>query len=351
MTSTLHPLAYTQQINTAAEKTTVTYSQLFYSWFPISQLQEKLCSDLYSDFYYAVRLIDDVQDETNYRNGKPTSNIVFGIPLTINAGMLATVQLMQRILEFKNDKVTEVFLDEFKLMWEAQGEQLKWNKDRQCPSLEELANMSIKKGVLVTLFGRILCALCGKDESGFLNMFRNFNLLLQVENDMDGTASLRDVTEGQYNFVTSYAIQQELKLKGSNKFEQILLSKTNDEKSLNEARNILIETESFEFCYEFRNKLLLEIIAETKRIGGNNFCEELLITCGGEKLHTWGKDLDSVGEKLHTWGKDLDSVGEKLHTWGKDLDSVGEKLHTWGKDLDSVSKKLHTWGKELDSNN
>jgi geranylgeranyl pyrophosphate synthase len=288
MTSILIPIVYTQQNTPLTTESSVSYAQLFKSWFPISNEQVELCSTLYDKFYCAVRLIDDVQDETRVnKNGKPTANSVFGVPLAINAGMLATVQLMNHILEFKNDKVTQVFLDEFKIMWEGQGEQLQWTKDAKCPSKDEVVKMSQKKGVLATLFGRILCALSGRDDSVYRNLFSKFNVLLQIENDMEGTASLKDITEGQYNFLTSYAVERESLLKASNRLEQILLSKTTDEKLLNEARIILIETGAFEFSNEYKNKILSEIINETKAIGGNQFCEDVLNIYGTKKLKSW----------------------------------------------------------------
>jgi geranylgeranyl pyrophosphate synthase len=284
MTSILIPIVSTLQYI----ESSVSYAKLFKSWFPISNEQAELCSTLYEKFYCAVRLIDDVQDETLVnKNGKPTANTIFGVPLAINAGMLATVQLMNHILEFKNDKVTQVFLDEFKIMWEGQGEQLQWTKDAKCPSKDEVVLMSQKKGVLVTLFGRILCALCSRDDSVYRNLFNKFNLLLQIENDLEGTASLKDITEGQYNFITAYAVEQERILKASNRLEQILLSKTTDEKLLNEARTILIETGAFEFTNEYKNKILYEIINETKVIGGNQFCEDVLKVYGTKKLKSW----------------------------------------------------------------
>jgi len=342
MTAVINPLAYTIQEH-PTEKTSITYAQLFNSWFPITNEQTKLCNELYDYFYYAVRIIDDVQDETSYRNGKPTANVVFGLPLTINAGMTATTLLMEKILEFKNDQVTKVFLNEFKLMWEGQGEQLMWNHTKKCPSIEEVVTMTQKKGVLVTLFGRILCALCGKDESAYLNLFNKFNILIQIENDIDGTAHSRDITEAQYNFVTVYAILQERKLKDTNRFEQILLSKTNDEKLLNEAKNILIETGAFELCFVYMQKILMEIMAECKQIGGNKFCEEVITYYGTKKLLQWGKDLkNSTG--LLQWGKDLDNSTGLLQ-WGKDLDNSTGLLQ-WGKDLKN-STGLLQWGKDL----
>jgi len=286
ITNTLAPLTYTQQV-APNKDTNLTYTQLFASWFPISHEQAKLCNKLFNEFYFAVRLIDDVQDETKTRNGKPTANIVFGVPLTINAGMLATTQLIERLFEFNNEKAMRVFLEEFKLMWEGQGEQLLWTENKTCPSLDEVIKMSEKKGIMVTLFGRFLCALAGKDDTPFRELFKKFNLILQVENDISGTADLRDVTEGQYNSVIAYAVTQEKKLNGTSRLEQILLSKTSDLNELNEARNILISTRAFEFANDFKASIMTDIIACTKAIGGNKFCEDIITIYGIKKLNAW----------------------------------------------------------------
>lgn len=282
-TEVLAPLSYTKQEHSQNQQS-VSYSELFKAWFTITDEQKNLANQFADEFYFAVRLIDDVQDNTLTRNGKPTANAVYGSPLAINAGMIATVQLMKRVNEFKNDKVTDLFIEEFNLMWKGQGQQLQWTS---CPSLAEVIQMSEKKGVLASLFGRMLCALSGNNDAQYLNLFRNLNVLLQIENDIDGTSTLRDITEGQYNFVTTFAILKEKELHGTNRLEQILLSKTSDAAVLNEARNILVETQAFEYSITFKNKLITEIVNEVKLIGNNTFCEEILIRYGVKKLKAW----------------------------------------------------------------
>jgi len=216
--------------------------------------------------------------------------LFFGVPLTINDGMLSTTQLMQHLLEFNDTQAMKIFLEEYKLMWEGQGEQLQWTQDKRCPSLDEVVKMSEKKGVMVSLFGRFLCALSKKDDSQFVELFKKFNILLQIENDIAGTATLRDITEGQYNFVIAYAIQEQKKVNNSStsRLEQILLTKTSDQKDLNEARDILVSTGAFEFSNNYKINLMREIIDSTKQIGGNKFCEELMTVYGTKKLIHWG---------------------------------------------------------------
>jgi geranylgeranyl pyrophosphate synthase len=282
-TEVLAPLSYTKQEHSQNQQS-VSYSELFKAWFTITDEQKNLANQFADEFYFAVRLIDDVQDNTLTRNGKPTANAVYGSPLAINAGMIATVQLMKRVNQFKNDKVIDLFIEEFTLMWEGQGQQLQWTS---CPSLAEVIQMSEKKGVLASLFGRMLCALSGNNDAQYLNLFRNLNVLLQIENDIDGTSTLRDITEGQYNFVTTFAILKEKELHGTNRLEQILLSKTSDAAVLNEARNILVETQAFEYSITFKNKLITEIVNEVKLIGNNTFCEEILIRYGVKNLKAW----------------------------------------------------------------
>jgi len=286
-TDILAPLQYTKQEH-SYNITTITYTELFNAWFPITSEQKTLANLFADEFYFAVRLIDDVQDNTLKRNGKATANAIYGNPLTINAGMIATVQLLKRVNEFKNAKVTEVFLEVFNLMWEGQGQQLLWTS---CPSLAEVIQMSEKKGVLASLFGRMLCALSGKDDARYLSLFNNINVLIQIDNDIAGTTTLRDITEGQYNFVTAFAIQKEKELHGTNRLEQILLSKTSDATVLNEARNILIETQAFEYSNAFNKKLLTEIVNDVKLIGNNAFCEEILTRYEGKNILNWIETL------------------------------------------------------------
>jgi len=285
-TDILAPLLYTKQEHSPNQQST-SYTELFAAWFTLTSEQKNLANQFADEFYFAVRIIDDVQDNTLKRNGKPTANAIYGNPLTINAGMIATVQLMKRLTEFKNEKVTEVFIEEFNRMWEGQGQQLQWTT---CPSLAEVIQMSEKKGVLASIFGRMLCALSGNNDAQYISLLRKLNVLLQIENDIDGTSALRDITEGQYNFVTTYAILKEKELHGTNRLEQILLLKTSDTVVLNEARNVLIETQAFEYSIAFKNNLITEIVNEVKGIGNNTFCEVILTRYGAKNFqNTWAQ--------------------------------------------------------------
>jgi len=114
------------------------------------------------------------------------------------------------------------------------------------------------------------------------------SVVIQFHNDVEGTATLRDITEGQYNLVTTYAILQEKKVNGgTSRLEHILLSKTTDKNELNEARDILMSTHAFEFSEASIASLVQEIVTCAKEIGGNKFCEEVLIMYNGKKLSDW----------------------------------------------------------------
>jgi geranylgeranyl diphosphate synthase type 3 len=259
--------------------------ELLYSWFPISNENREKFESIFLRSLHFGSLLDNIQDSTPARNGKPTAHMVYGVPLTLNSGVIGLADILMDIASFNNQRLTQVFLEEFKDIYVGQGLQLQWNCDKKCPKMEEVIDVCSKKGACISLGGRILAALSGvQDDSKFFPILKKLNTVMQVCNDIDGCVDLRDIKEGQYNFVTVYTIQQEKLANGISRLEEIMFTPEKDDKMLNEARDIMTQYGAFEFSNKFVDQLTLDIIQSIREVGGNVKAEEVLSIKGIRKV-------------------------------------------------------------------
>jgi len=263
----------------------ISIYELLYSWFPVRQEDRAKFESILLRSIHFGSLLDNIQDNTPSRNGKPTAHTVYGIPLTLGSGVVGLADILLDVASFNNSRLTQVFLEEFKDIYVGQGLQLQWNNDKKCPTMQEVKDVCAQKGAIISLGGRILAALAGvQDDSQYLPILKQINTVMQVCNDIDGCADLRDIIEGQYNFVTVYTIQQEKLAKGVSRLEEIMSSQEKSDKMLNEARDIMTQYDAFTFANKFVDDSTLNIIQYIKNIGGNVKAEELLALKGIRKI-------------------------------------------------------------------
>jgi len=337
---TLAPFNYASNLFESFQSNKLSAKDLFEQWFNLNkEIVEKLYH-IYLKFIHVTLLIDDIQDGTLARSGRPTANAIYGVPLAVNAGVLVFSELMEEVASLRDDKVLNVFLEEWKNVYKGQGIQLQWNKDKTCPTMNDAIEMCTLKGCMYTLWGRLACASMKYDENKYLNVFKMMNLAMQIDNDISGCADLRDIKEGQYNFVTIFSILREKQIKNnSSRLQDILNSTEKTNEMLNEARDIMCQTNAFEYAYFFLNNLCSEIKKEVNAIGGNSKFESFIEKFSIDTLRGWpsgSKDASLLGNNLAGWpngSKDgTDSaLGDNLAGWpsgSKDV-SLGNNLAGW----------------------
>jgi len=263
----------------------ISIYELLFSWFPVSNEDRVKFESILLRSLHFGSLLDNIQDNTPSRNGKPTAHTVYGIPLTLGSGVVGLADILLDVASFNNPRLTQVFLEEFKDIYVGQGLQLQWNNDKKCPTMQEVIDVCSQKGAIISLGGRLLAALAGvQNDSQYLPILKQINTVMQVLNDIDGCVDLRDIVEGQYNFVTVYTIQQEKFAKGVSRLEEIMFAKEKDDKMLNEARDLMTQYDAFTFANKFVDDSTLNIIQSIKNIGGNIQAEELLSLKGIKKI-------------------------------------------------------------------
>lgn len=109
------------------------------------------------DYLLMVYRIDDIQDMSLLRRGRPVAHRIFGVAQTINSANYAYFLGQQRLYALKSPKALEIFTEELLNLHRGQGLDLFWRDSLNCPTEEEYLEMvSNKTGGLFRLAIRLL---------------------------------------------------------------------------------------------------------------------------------------------------------------------------------------------------
>lgn len=117
----------------------------------------------------ATLIIDDIHDQSLKRRGKTCAYLLFGKPLTLNAGYLKTLQILNELDKFYPvlaiDTIRKLYIDSFYKGHIGQGFDIYWREIKHIPSLEEYIIMvDNKTGIIFTTSIKI-CDLCNNKQA------------------------------------------------------------------------------------------------------------------------------------------------------------------------------------------
>ena len=113
----------------------------------------------------ASLVIDDIQDNSEIRRGKPAAHIVYGIPISINSAYLKCFTLLSNVKDKYPTEVVpliqELMIDAFEKCHIGQGYDILWSKEKYIPTLDEYLSMINNKTgtgftLLYNLYSKII---------------------------------------------------------------------------------------------------------------------------------------------------------------------------------------------------
>ncbi|KAK5994813.1 Bifunctional sesterterpene synthase astC [Cladobotryum mycophilum] len=161
----------------------------------------------------ASLILDDIEDNSPIRRGKPAVHTVFGHSQAIHAANFMSVQATRKVRELCNDLAMDVLLDELENLYLGQSLDLNWKFELRCPAEEEYLNMvDNKTGGMFRLLIRLLQA--EAPEQGGINLsFDHFATLFgrffQIRDDYMNLRSsvyanqkgpCEDLDEGKFSY-------------------------------------------------------------------------------------------------------------------------------------------------------
>ncbi|CAI7666554.1 unnamed protein product [Penicillium bialowiezense] len=95
------------------------------SWFEVPPNKIERIEKIISSLHHASLLLDDIEDDSPLRRGKPTAHRIFGHSQTINSANFLYVQAVEQVLQLTKDS-QEFFMVEMKKLHIGQSHDLYW---------------------------------------------------------------------------------------------------------------------------------------------------------------------------------------------------------------------------------
>jgi geranylgeranyl pyrophosphate synthase len=226
-------------------------------------------------------MVDDIEDASEYRRGKPCTYKLYGLDIAINAGnamyylpLLPLIENRNRVSPEKLCKVYEVYVQEMINISLGQAMDIAWHrglaKADEIDEKDYLQMCAYKTGTLARMAAKIAAVLSGS--SGELvekigHFAESIGVAFQIQDDVLDLTSKgfaekkggrgQDITEGKRSLPVIHALKT-ADVKDSKRLVEILAVHTSNQKLRDEAIAIIEKYRSIEYSKELARKMAQE---------------------------------------------------------------------------------------------
>ncbi len=243
-------------------------------------------SEMYLDFaiipevvHNGTLMVDDIEDGSECRRGKPCTYRLYGLDIAVNAGnamyFLPLLPLMEHRDQVPAQKlagVYDVYVQEMINLSLGQAMDIAWHKGlANADTITEqdyLQMCAYKTGTLARMAARMAAVLCGAD-SNLVDKLGHFaesiGVAFQIQDDVldmmsDAFAQKKggrgqDITEGKRSLMVIHALRT-ANNKDSKRLVEILNMHTSDQKLRDEAISLMQKYRSIEYTRDTAKKLV-----------------------------------------------------------------------------------------------
>lgn len=165
--------------------------------------------------------LDDLEDGSPLRRGKPSTHNIYGTAQTINSATYQYTEATGMAAELSNPACFRIFIEEVQQLYVGQSYDLYWTHNALCPSISDYLKMVDKKtGGLFRMLTRLMLAespISDKVSNDTLNLLSCLiGRFFQIRDDYQNLASAdyakqkgfaEDLDEGKYSFTLIHCIQ------------------------------------------------------------------------------------------------------------------------------------------------
>ena len=191
----------------------------FNAWLEIPDESLKIITDVVRMLHTSSLLIDDIQDNSTLRRGKPVAHNIFGMAQTINAGNYVYFQALDELSDLKDPTAAmKIYTAEMLYLHRGQGMDLYWRDTLTCPTEEDYLEMaSHKTGGLFRLAVKLMQSESSTDID-CLPLVNLLGLIYQIADDHKNLSDIHyaqnkgtaeDLTEGKFSFPIIHSIRSD----------------------------------------------------------------------------------------------------------------------------------------------
>jgi len=218
-------------------------------------------------------IVDDIEDNSALRRGKPSLHIIYGVDIAINAGnalyFLPLLSLLNKpsLGAEKKAAIYELYIREMSKLSLGQGMDIYWHRGNRAVSEQEYLQMcSYKTGSLARLavgMGAILGNATPRQLEALVDFATSIGVAFQIQDDILnikpregwGKETGDDIKEGKRTLMVIHAFSK-LPEKGRSRLKWILDSRHNSELEVKEAIGLLESEGSVQYAEKFANEMV-----------------------------------------------------------------------------------------------
>ncbi|KAI1359807.1 isoprenoid synthase domain-containing protein [Xylaria arbuscula] len=189
----------------------------FNAWLEVPQESLNTITKVVRMLHTSSLLIDDIQDNSQLRRGRPVAHNIFGVAQTINAGNYVYFLALKELQKLKNPaEAMDIYTTEMLYLHRGQGMDLYWRDTLTCPTEDDYLEMvSNKTGGLFRLAVKLMQS---QSPTSFdcLPLAELLGQAFQIADDYKNLANLdytqkkglcEDLTEGKFSFPVIHSIR------------------------------------------------------------------------------------------------------------------------------------------------
>jgi ophiobolin F synthase len=187
-------------------------------WFHIPKASIKIIEEIIRLLHDASLILDDIEDNSPLRRGKPAVHTIFGHSQAINSANFMFVQAVTASRQLRSQKAVDILLDDLERLYVGQSFDLNWKYTLHCPTEEEYLSMIDNKtgGMFRMLTGLIRAEKDSYPGVSFDALLILFGRFFQVRDDYMNLASeqysdqkgfCEDFDEGKFSYPIVHCLQ------------------------------------------------------------------------------------------------------------------------------------------------
>jgi len=255
----------------------------FQVWLRIPEDVMRKIKVIISILHNASLLVDDIEDASQLRRGKPVAHLIFGVPATLNSANYAYFVALENCQSLKNDTATAVFVEELLNLHRGQGQDILWRDTKSCPSFEDYEKMVLDKtGGLFRLAVGLMAAFSTESAATYRDLVDALALYFQIRDDYVNLKSdeyansksyCEDITEGKFSYPIIHSVSAR---PDDTRLMNILKQRTTNVDVKRHAVDFMASLGSFDFTLNKLHDLRETIRTAIAGLGGHAHLSALL---------------------------------------------------------------------------
>jgi geranylgeranyl diphosphate synthase type 3 len=277
--------------------------QAFNAWLRVPEAKLRVIGNVISMLHNASLLVDDIEDNSQLRRGRPVAHKIYGVPQTINTANYVYFLAFQEILTLKAQggheiddvqgrlyserDIDRIATAELLNLHRGQGLDLLWRDSLRCPTEEEyIAMVNDKTGGLLRVAIKLMMACASQNTNvdyvplvnliGIYFQIRDDYMNLQNNEYSTNKGFAEDLSEGKFSFPIVHGIHADTT---NRRLLNVLQKRPGTPTLKHHAISYLRDhSKSFEYTCEVLQILEKRVLDEIERLGGNSMLLNVLQT-------------------------------------------------------------------------